>query len=273
MQVCSDFDMFEAASVLNSARSVLAPGLKTPVLSIHSISTTAGKPMPVISPVPATSNNEVSCCTTTFSITAVTLPEVTAVVVVKNEMSLTDESAAIQDREQAALALAGKENKEPIKVRGENVRNNPQMQKTARDGQKHWHEKVKQMRLQYDFSNTDMVHPQFGEQRFMCMELNLKCQKESLLIFLQFATQQDLISPLPFVHASDPTAGFLGWTGFVIRRGCGKRFRAGVEALFPEPPKLNTLYHLFRRSGLVPENWRRAWDGEFPFKWNAQRFP
>ena len=271
MQVCSDFDMFEAASVLNNARSVLAPALKTPASCIQSISTTAGKPMPVISPVPVTSNNSVSCCTTTISITTVTLPEV----VLKKENRETEEGetgqAAIQDREQAALA--GKENKEPIKARGENVRNNPQMQKTARDGQKHWHEKVKQMRLQYDASNTDMVHPQFGEQRFMCMELNLKCQKESLLIFLQFATQQDLIFPLPFVHASDPTAGFLGWTGFVIRRGCGKRFRAGVEALFPEPPKLNTLYHLFRRSGLVPENWRRAWDGEFPFKWNAQRFP
>jgi len=34
------------------------------------------------------------------------------------------------------------------------------------------------------------------------------------------------------------------------------------QNLFPERPKINTLYHLFRRAGLVPEDWRRAWDGE-----------
>ena len=31
------------------------------------------------------------------------------------------------------------------------------------------------------------------------------------------------------------------------------------QNLFPERPKINTLYHLFRRAGLVPEDWRRAW--------------
>ena len=120
-------------------------------------------------------------------------------------------------------------------------------------------------------AHTGMVHPQFEEQRFMCTVLNLKCQKESLLIFLQFAMQQRLILPLVFVHPGDETAGFLGWTGFLIHPGCGAHFRAGIEALFPEPPKLNTLYHLFRRSGLVPEDWRRAWDGEIPFLWNPAR--
>ena len=105
----------------------------------------------------------------------------------------------------------------------------------------------------------------------MCSARNFKCQKESLLIFLQMATQQGLISPLQFVHPADETAGFLGWTGFYVRAGCGQRFREGVEGLFPEKPKLNTLYHLFRRSGLVPEDWRRAWDGEVPFTWNPCR--
>ena len=37
----------------------------------------------------------------------------------------------------------------------------------------------------------------------MCTVRNLKCQKESLLIFLQLAVQQCLISPLPFVHPGD----------------------------------------------------------------------
>ena len=154
--------------------------------------------------------------------------------------------------------------------RGVNLRKNPKMQKMARDGQKHWHDKLLEMRVQYDMANIDMIHPQFAEQRLMCTVRDLKCQKESLLIFLHFAMQQRLISPLPFVHPGDGSAGFLGWTGFFIHPGCGERFRAGVEALFPEPPKINTLYHLFRRSGIVPEDWRRAWDGKVPFLWKGK---
>lgn len=159
----------------------------------------------------------------------------------------------------------------PDTRRGENVRKNPQMQQTARDGQKHWHDKVQEMRMHYDLAHTGLAHPQFQEQRLMCNVRNLKCQKESLLMFLQFAAQQGLISPLAFVHPGDESAGFLGWTGFYIVPGCGARFRAGVEGLFPDTPKVNTLYHLFRRSGLVPEDWRRAWDGEVPFTWNPAR--
>jgi len=128
-----------------------------------------------------------------------------------------------------------------------------------------------QMRADYDAAKTIMALPQFAEQRYFCSARNLKCQKESLLIFLQTATQQNLISPLSFVHPADELSGFLGWTGFQILAGCGDKFRAGVEALFPSPPKLNTLYHLFRRAGLVPEDWRRAWDGEIPFTWNPNR--
>ena len=37
---------------------------------------------------------------------------------------------------------------------------------------------------------------------------------------------------------------------------------ASMQNLFPERPKVNTLYHLFRRAGLVPEDWRRGWEGE-----------
>ena len=147
--------------------------------------------------------------------------------------------------------------------RGENIKCNPQMQKQARDGQKHWHEKVQQLRA--EAAGTSAVCPQYQEQRLMCRARNLKSQKESLLIFLQLSTQKGLISPLSFVHAGDESAGFVGWTGFLVNSGCGEQFRAGVEGLFPEKPKLNTLYHLFRRSGLVPEDWRRAWDGRTPF--------
>ena len=145
------------------------------------------------------------------------------------------------------------------------------MQKTARDGQKHWHEKCQQLRCEAEAARTTTVLPQFQDQRQMCTARNLKCQKESLLIFLQRATQQGLISPLAFVHPGDESGGFVGWTGFQVQPGCGDEFRTGVEALFPEKPKLNTLYHLFRRSGLVPEDWRRAWDGEIAFHWNPNR--
>jgi len=155
--------------------------------------------------------------------------------------------------------------------RGQNVKGNPQMQKTARDGQKHWHDKVQQMRLDYENAQTSMTLPQFMEQRYYCTARNFKCQKESLLIFLHLASQQKLITPMVFVHPADEANGFLGWTGFWILPGCGEKFRAGIEALFPETPKLNTLYHLFRRAGLVPDDWRRAWEGRVPFAWNPIR--
>jgi hypothetical protein len=96
--------------------------------------------------------------------------------------------------------------------------------------------------------------PYYQEQRVMCRTSNLKSQKESLFLFLQLSTQKGLISPLPFVPPGDDSAGFMGWTGFLVNLGCGKTFKDDVEALFPELPKLNTLYHLFRRSGLVPED-------------------
>ena len=152
--------------------------------------------------------------------------------------------------------------------RGENVRHNPKMQQTARNGQKNWHDKVHEMRTRYELARTEAVDPHFEQQRLTCRARNLKCQKESLLIFFQFATQQRLITPLPFVDPANEAAGFLGWTGFYIQPGMGTCFRAGVESLFPELPKINTLYHLFRRAGVVPEDWRRAWDGQVPFLWN-----
>lgn len=127
------------------------------------------------------------------------------------------------------------------------------------------------MRLDYENAQTSMTLPQFMEQRYYCTARNFKCQKESLLIFLHLATQQKLITPMVFVHPADEANGFLGWTGFWILPGCGEKFRAGIEALFPETPKLNTLYHLFRRAGLVPDDWRRAWEGRVPFAWNPNR--
>ena len=155
--------------------------------------------------------------------------------------------------------------------RGENVKGNPQMQKMARDGQRHWQDKCKQLPAEAEEAGTSTADAQFQIQRHTCAARNLKCQKESLLIFLQMAAQQRLISPLAFVHAGDEAAGFVGWTGFHVEPGCGQQFRAGVERLFPETPKLNTLYHLFRRSGLVPQDWRRAWEGQTPFLWNPNR--
>jgi hypothetical protein len=127
------------------------------------------------------------------------------------------------------------------------------------------------MRADHEEAQTSLVRPEFSVQRYFCNARNLKCQKESLLIFLQISAQKKLVTPLNFVHPADDASGFVGWTGFRILPGCGEKFRAGVEGLFPETPKLNTLYHLFRRAGLVPEDWRRAWDGEVPFTWNPNR--
>ena len=152
--------------------------------------------------------------------------------------------------------------------RGKHIRSNPDMQKTARAGQVHWHEQVRRMREEYEVNRTMDVHPSFAEQKSTCSFLNLKCQKESLLLFLHRAMQREIITPLQFVHPADEKMGFLGWTGFYIKPGCGAQFRSEVEAMFPEVPKVNTLYHLFRRVRLVPCDWRKAWKGEVPFSWN-----
>mmetsp|Transcript_22772 Transcript_22772/g.51329 ORF Transcript_22772/g.51329 Transcript_22772/m.51329 type:complete len:411 (-) Transcript_22772:133-1365(-) len=152
--------------------------------------------------------------------------------------------------------------------RGKHIRSNPDMQKTARAGQVHWHEQVRRMREEYEANRTADVHPSFAEQKSTCSFLNLKCQKESLLLFLHRAVQREIITPLQFVHPADEKMGFLGWTGFYIKPGCGAQFRSEVEAMFPEVPKVNTLYHLFRRVRLVPCDWRKAWKGEVPFSWN-----
>ena len=94
---------------------------------------------------------------------------------------------------------------------------------------KHWHAKVEQLRTdvaEEEEKSESAPCPHYQEQRVMCRTRNLKSQKESLLLLLQLSTQKGLISPLPFVPPGDDS----------------------------ELPKLNTLYHLFRRSGLVPED-------------------
>lgn len=56
-------------------------------------------------------------------------------------------------------------------------------------------------------ARTVVTHDHFAEQRFMCTVRNFKCQKESLLIFLQLAMQQGLIVPLAFTHPGDEHSG------------------------------------------------------------------
>jgi len=65
--------------------------------------------------------------------------------------------------------------------RGDNVRCNPAMQKTARDGQRYWHDKVKELRTDFDQARTAMTHNHFPEQRFMCSGMRSKQERFVLL--------------------------------------------------------------------------------------------
>jgi len=92
----------------------------------------------------------------------------------------TPRAAETQNLDAAAEAAAAEaaDAAEDTK-RGVNTRKNPKMQKTARDGQRHWHDQVQEMRIPYDLALTGMVHPvhvqQILGQLSQCLVLVATC--------------------------------------------------------------------------------------------------
>mmetsp|Transcript_12842 Transcript_12842/g.29707 ORF Transcript_12842/g.29707 Transcript_12842/m.29707 type:complete len:449 (-) Transcript_12842:312-1658(-) len=158
--------------------------------------------------------------------------------------------------------------------RGAHVRNRPEMQRQARDGQQHWAEMVKQKRDEWCAMPKNPHTEAFKAQVEICAQRNIKSQKECLIRFLHLSTATNVVKPQtpfkPLKDTDDDATSFLGWTGFTVTKGHGAAFRQGVEAMFQEEsPKQNTVQNLFRRAGLVPEDWDKAWEGSMPFRFTS----
>jgi len=150
-----------------------------------------------------------------------------------------------------------------VDERGVCTKNNPAMQQQAREGQKHWHEKVGEMRTQW-YARGMWGNAQFLAQVNMCKLENVKSQHECLLLQLQMASTVGLIRAHPF--STSEKDSFLGWTGFEVVAEQGAAFRRTIEEMFAHSPNSNTLNNTMRRAGLFPtskgwQGWEEAWTG------------
>lgn len=145
------------------------------------------------------------------------------------------------------------------------VANKPQMQKTARAGQKRWKEQVEKMRAAAEKGKSSK---DFLEQMAECKRRKLKSQKEALLLFLHALKRDGLITAGTFCNARDTSRGFVGWTSFSVRRDFAAEFYTRVENLFGDSkPQPNTVNSIFRRAGLLPRRageWTNAYAGKVP---------
>eukprot|EP00961_Rhodomonas_salina_P298345 3937993-Rhodomonas_salina.1 len=157
--------------------------------------------------------------------------------------------------------------------RGAHVKERPQMQKNARDGQKHWGNMVLALRAEWNEKRMWEQHEQFHEQIKMCTRLHIKSQHECFLRQLQMALVEGLIRLVDGKDFSaDDTQSFLGWTAFEVVPSRGAEFRRRVEEMFANPPQDKTLNNTLRRAGLVPERgWGEAWSGVCAFVFDAQK--
>mmetsp|Transcript_34012 Transcript_34012/g.87198 ORF Transcript_34012/g.87198 Transcript_34012/m.87198 type:complete len:467 (-) Transcript_34012:141-1541(-) len=147
--------------------------------------------------------------------------------------------------------------------RGAHVKGRPEMQETARNGQRHWATEVQELRNKWNDARCWEANPAFQSQLELMARRHIKNQHECLLRALHIATARGMIDPLPFNTAEGRS--FLGWTGFAVRPNRAAEFRTAVEEMFPQPLLENTLHNTFRRAGLVPGSWSDAWLGFAPF--------
>ena len=159
-------------------------------------------------------------------------------------------------------------------ARGAHVRGRPVMQETARAGQQHWAQEVKRKREEWAQMEAEQQYEKvFKEQIDMCVRCNIKSQKECLLRYLHLSTAGKLIRPDGFapLKDGDDRSSFFGWKGFTVcSKANGAKFKAGVNDMFGgDNPKQNTVQNLFRRAGLVPDDWVQAWEGAIPFRFTT----
>ena len=154
--------------------------------------------------------------------------------------------------------------------RGAHVRENPEMQRTARDGAVHWATQLRVVRAAW--AARAFWSPAFWARfagQAEAAQGRIKSKQECLLRFLHMAAADGIIAAAPF----SPAGGFFGWTRFAVARDRAAEFRAGLAALYPAGFKEDTLKETFRRAGLVPERfqWEQGWRGEVAFEYRPQR--
>eukprot|EP00286_Rhodomonas_abbreviata_P021768 CAMPEP_0181303204 /NCGR_PEP_ID=MMETSP1101-20121128/8423_1 /TAXON_ID=46948 /ORGANISM="Rhodomonas abbreviata, Strain Caron Lab Isolate" /LENGTH=345 /DNA_ID=CAMNT_0023408741 /DNA_START=10 /DNA_END=1047 /DNA_ORIENTATION=- len=154
--------------------------------------------------------------------------------------------------------------------RGAHVKNMPEMQEQAREGQAHWGGKVVELRRQWEEMRMWEHNEEFTEQIRMCRRTHVKSQHECLLRQLQMALVAGWIKAWPFSRSEEES--FLGWTGFEVVVEHGAAFRRSIEDMFANVPKDKTLNNALRRAGLVAkEGWVEAWSGLSSFHFVGEK--
>jgi hypothetical protein len=143
--------------------------------------------------------------------------------------------------------------------RGAHVRGRPEMQETARNGQRHWATEVQELRKRWEDVDCASANSAFPAQLEIMAKRHIKNQHECLLRSLHIAVAEGMVVPHAFNNAEGKS--FLGWTGFDIVPERAGDFRGAIESMFPQPLLENTLHNTFRRAGLVPSSWSEAWLG------------
>mmetsp|Transcript_23232 Transcript_23232/g.45078 ORF Transcript_23232/g.45078 Transcript_23232/m.45078 type:complete len:499 (-) Transcript_23232:132-1628(-) len=183
-----------------------------------------------------------------------------------------EDARAVKKKPTARAAVAAsrkRQREEAVGRSGLHVRDRPDMQKKARDGQEHWLTQVKAVRRRWEERREWESEPRYRAQVETCAAQQIKSQHECLLRTLQMAATDGLIEPLPFAECGPDS--FLGWTGFRVVMKHAQDFRSRIDALFPVPLKENTLHTSFRRAGLVPDKWSSGWLGLTPFKYSNDK--
>lgn len=148
--------------------------------------------------------------------------------------------------------------------RGLHVRDNPDLQRIAREGAAHWALQLRAVRAAWAAraAHTPAFLAWFSGQA-AAAQGQIKSKQECLLRSLQMAAADGVIAAGPLVEGG----GFFGWTRFAVVRDRAAEFRAGIEALFPAGYKKAAVKEMFRRAGLVPEGlrWEEGWRGDVAF--------
>mmetsp|Transcript_60551 Transcript_60551/g.161568 ORF Transcript_60551/g.161568 Transcript_60551/m.161568 type:complete len:352 (+) Transcript_60551:231-1286(+) len=150
--------------------------------------------------------------------------------------------------------------------RGLHVRGRPDMSRAARDGAAHWARMLSDVRAAWEKA-ADAFPADFHTQA-EAAHGRIRAKLECLLRTLHLAAADGLL--IPRLAEGGPSAGFLGWTGFVVAPGAGAAVRGAVQALLPAAGRLRgeeALREVFRQAGLVPAGWRwaDAWAGAVCF--------
>lgn len=159
--------------------------------------------------------------------------------------------------------------------RGDIAKENKEVQDVAREGQKHWGEKVKALRQEWADRKMWEHGEEFNEQFRMCKRLKIKNQNECLLHQLQFSLADGLVHDVEYGPEDE---SFVGWKSFCVnsKHAAAAEFRERIRDMFGSAPSEKTLNNTLRRAGIVPQgaeatspseivrknhDWKSAWAG------------